>query len=47
MRSRALTDGHVALGLIRDGEGRAMPLLAARGVDAGQLREEIRLALAS
>ena len=47
MKSRTITDGHIALGLIRDGEGRAMRLLADRGVDAGSLREEIRLALAS
>ena len=47
MRSRAISDGHIALGLIRDGHGRAMALLAARGVAAGELRQEIRLALAS
>jgi ATP-dependent Clp protease ATP-binding subunit ClpA len=47
MQSRAISDGHIALGLIRDGDGRAMRLLAARGVDAAGLREEIRLALAA
>ncbi len=47
MKSRAITDGHIALGLIRDGDGRAMRLLAARGVDPSGLREEIRTALAS
>lgn len=47
MKSRAITDGHIALGLLRDGDGQAVRLMADRGVDAGQLREEIRLALAS
>ena len=46
MESPAITDGHIALGLIRDGEGRAMRLLADRGVDPSGLREEIRTALA-
>jgi ATP-dependent Clp protease ATP-binding subunit ClpA len=47
MRSREITDGHIALGLLRDGEGRAVRLMADRGVDPRGLREEIRLALAS
>jgi ATP-dependent Clp protease ATP-binding subunit ClpA len=47
MKSRSISDGHIALGLIRDGEGPTMRLLADRGVDPGELREEIRLALAS
>jgi ATP-dependent Clp protease ATP-binding subunit ClpA len=47
MKSRSISDGHIALGIIRDGGGVAMRLLADRGVDPAELREEIRLALAS
>jgi ATP-dependent Clp protease ATP-binding subunit ClpA len=47
MKSRSISDGHIALGLIRDGDGPAMRLLTDRGIDTGALREEIRLALAS
>ena len=47
MKSRSISDGHIALGIIRDGDGAAMRLLTDRGVDPAQLREEIRLALAS
>ena len=47
MKSREITDGHIALGLLRDGAGRAVRLMADRGVDPAELREEIRLALAS
>ena len=47
MKSREITDGHIALGILRDGDGSAMRLLTASGVDSGELREEIRLALAS
>jgi ATP-dependent Clp protease ATP-binding subunit ClpA len=47
MKSRSISDGHIALGIIRDGDGVAMRLLTDRGVDPAELREEIRLALAS
>ncbi len=46
MKSRSISDGHIALGIIRDGNGVAMRLLADRGVDPAELRQEIRLALA-
>jgi ATP-dependent Clp protease ATP-binding subunit ClpA len=47
MKSRSISDGHIALGLLREGEGLAMRVISDRGVDPVQLREEIRLALAS
>ncbi len=47
MKSRSISDGHIALGIIRDGNGGAMRLLADRGVDPAELGAEIRVALAS
>jgi ATP-dependent Clp protease ATP-binding subunit ClpA len=47
LKSRSIADGHIALGIIREGEGLAMKIVHDRGIDAGTLREEIRTALAS
>jgi ATP-dependent Clp protease ATP-binding subunit ClpA len=47
MGSRTISDGHIALGLLREGEGLAMRVIADRGVDPARLRDEIRLTLAS
>ena len=47
LKSKSIADGHIALGLLREGEGLAMKVLHDRGIDAGRLREEIRSALAS
>jgi ATP-dependent Clp protease ATP-binding subunit ClpA len=47
LKSKSIADGHIALGLIREGEGLAMKVVHDRGIDAGTLREEIRTALAS
>jgi ATP-dependent Clp protease ATP-binding subunit ClpA len=47
LKSKSIADGHIALGLIREGEGLAMKVVHDRGIDAGVLREEIRTALAS
>ena len=47
LKSRSITDGHVLLGLIREGEGLAAKVLHDRGVDLPALREEVRLALDS
>ena len=47
LKSRTISDGHIALGLLREGQGLAMRVISDRGVDPGELREEIRLALAS
>ncbi|MGR6963022.1 Clp protease N-terminal domain-containing protein [Geodermatophilus sp. URMC 61] len=40
MRSRSITDGHIALGLLRDG-GTALEVLRERGVDPGALRADL------
>jgi hypothetical protein len=45
MKSRAVTDGHIALGLPRDGEGLAMRVLHDRGVGAADLRRDLTAAL--
>ena len=47
LKSPSIADGHIALGLLREGEGLAAKVLAERGIDTGTLREEIRTALAS
>jgi|tagenome__1003787_1003787.scaffolds.fasta_scaffold20713288_2 ATP-dependent Clp protease ATP-binding subunit ClpA len=47
LKSRSIADGHIALGLLREGEGVAMKVLADRGVDPAALSEDIRSALAS
>lgn len=47
LHSRAITDGHVLLGLLREGEGLAAKVLADRGIDLPALRDELSLALNS
>ena len=47
LKSRSITDGHIALGLIREGEGLAVKVLHDRGVDVPALRDDLRLALNS
>ena len=47
LKSKSIADGHIALGLLREGEGLAMKVVHDRGIDAGTLREDIRAALAS
>jgi ATP-dependent Clp protease ATP-binding subunit ClpA len=47
LKSRSITDGHVLLGLIREGQGLAAEVLHDRGVDLPALRDEVRSALAS
>jgi ATP-dependent Clp protease ATP-binding subunit ClpA len=42
-----IADGHVALGLLREGEGLAMKIIHDRGIDPDVLRREIRTALES
>jgi len=37
-KSKSIGDGHIALGLLREGEGLAMKVLADRGVDTVELR---------
>jgi ATP-dependent Clp protease ATP-binding subunit ClpA len=45
LKSTAIADGHIALGLLREGEGMAAKVIADRGIDAATLREEITAAL--
>jgi ATP-dependent Clp protease ATP-binding subunit ClpA len=47
MKSKSIRDGHIALGLLRDGEGLAIKALHDHGVDPQTLRTELRAALAS
>ena len=42
LESGSIADGHIALGILRDGEGVAMKMLVDRGIDTATLREEIR-----
>ena len=45
LKHRHIADGHIALGLLREGEGLAMKVLHDRGVDPVELRREITAAL--
>jgi ATP-dependent Clp protease ATP-binding subunit ClpA len=45
LKSPSIGDGHILLGMLREGEGLAMKVLADRGIDTATLREEIRSAL--
>jgi ATP-dependent Clp protease ATP-binding subunit ClpA len=45
LKSKNIADGHIALGLLREGEGLAMKVIHERGIDAAALRQEIRTAL--
>jgi ATP-dependent Clp protease ATP-binding subunit ClpA len=47
LKSRSIGDGHIVLGLLREGEGLAAKVISDRGIDPAALREEIRIALAS
>jgi ATP-dependent Clp protease ATP-binding subunit ClpA len=47
MKSKSIADGHIALGLLREGEGLAMKVLADRGVDTVELRRDLTAALTS
>ena len=41
LKQRTITDGHIALGLLREGQGLAAKVLADQGVDLTALRREI------
>jgi ATP-dependent Clp protease ATP-binding subunit ClpA len=45
LKQKEITDGHIALGLLREGEGLAMKVLADLGVDTEALRRDVRTAL--
>ncbi len=47
MRARTITDGHIVLGLLREGHGLAAKVLHDRGVDLPALRDELKLLLDS
>ena len=47
LKSKSIADGHIALGLLREGEGLAMKVLHDRGVDALGLRRDLTTALRS
>ncbi|WP_344688107.1 Clp protease N-terminal domain-containing protein [Blastococcus jejuensis] len=42
---KSISDGHIALGLLREGQGLAMKVLADLGVDVGALRRDVQAAL--
>jgi ATP-dependent Clp protease ATP-binding subunit ClpA len=45
LKHRHIADGHIVLGLLREGEGLAMKVLHDRGVDPVELRREVTTAL--
>jgi len=45
LKHRHIADGHIALGLLREGEGLAMKVLHDRGIDPAELRRDITAAL--
>jgi ATP-dependent Clp protease ATP-binding subunit ClpA len=47
LKSRSIGDGHILLGVLREGEGLAMKVIHDRGIDPVVLRQEIRSALSS
>jgi len=44
--SKSITEAHIALGLLREGQGLAMKVLHDRGVDLVRLREDVQAAAA-
>jgi ATP-dependent Clp protease ATP-binding subunit ClpA len=46
-KSKSIRDGHIALGLLREGEGLAMKALHDRGVDTTELRRDLTASLGS
>jgi ATP-dependent Clp protease ATP-binding subunit ClpA len=45
MKSSSIGDGHILLGMLREGEGLAMKVISDRGIDPATLRDEVRTAL--
>ena len=45
LKHRHISDGHIALGLLREGQGLAMKVLHDRGIDPVELRREVTAAL--
>ena len=46
-KATSIADGHIALGLLREGEGLAMKIIHDRGIDPDELRREITTALSA
>ncbi|MFD2093066.1 Clp protease N-terminal domain-containing protein [Blastococcus deserti] len=47
LKQKTINDGHIALGLLREGEGLAMKVMADRGVDTAELRRDLTTAQGS
>jgi len=47
LKSPSIGDAHIALGLLREGEGLAMKVIVDRGIDTAELRRDLTAALAS
>lgn len=47
LKHRYIADGHILLGLLREGEGLAAEVIHDRGIDTEALRREVRTALSS
>ncbi len=45
LKQKTITDGHIALGLLREGQGLAAKVLVDRGVDTVELRRDLTAAL--
>jgi hypothetical protein len=45
LKSGSISDGHIALGLLREGDGLAAKVLSDRGVDFAVLRQDITTTL--
>jgi ATP-dependent Clp protease ATP-binding subunit ClpA len=45
LKQKTITDGHIALGLLRTGDGLAIKVLADLGVDPAAVRRDVRSAL--
>jgi ATP-dependent Clp protease ATP-binding subunit ClpA len=47
LKQKSISDPHIALGLLREGQGLAMKVLHDRGIDVGAVREDLVAALRS
>jgi len=47
LKQKTITDAHITLGLLREGEGLAMKVIADRGIDPADLRRDLTAALAA
>jgi ATP-dependent Clp protease ATP-binding subunit ClpA len=47
LKSKSIADGHIALGLLREGDGLAMKVIHDRGIDPADLRRDLTATLRS